>query len=243
MPQRGQGAALGYCVQVVRYALQELLAQGAGVVLLVQNSLAFFADVEVRQAHRRIGQQGGVEGQLGVFAVLRDALFGFVGLLGFVVNEHALGGFGMFGGHGWQAVDTVYAAAQSYGLRGQGGCGLCRAGCLYGLCQQVIVLFFAGYKLCMLFGVVVQQPLQVAVAQFVPAQLPREKFGFVKCFFGFGLVGSGIKPRCQFRRGQAGGLQAFFVKLLMKNLQGAVQPVAKVAFFDGLGELLGLLQI
>ena len=95
----------------------------------------------------------------------------------------------------------------------------------------------------MLFGVVVQQPLQVAVAQFVPAQLPREKFGFVKCFFGFGLVGSGIEPRCQFRRGQAGGLQAFCVKLLMKNLQGAVQPVAKVAFFDGLGKFLGLLQI
>ena len=83
MPQRGQGAALGYCVQVVRYALQELLAQGAGVVLLVQNSLAFFADVEVRQAHRRIGQQGGVEGQLGVFAVLRDALFGFCRLARF----------------------------------------------------------------------------------------------------------------------------------------------------------------
>ena len=106
---------MGDAVEFIGQGVQQFWHQGVGVFLRERLGVAIFAQIEVHRLHGLGRQQGGVEQQLGVFAVAADALAGFVCRFGFVIDQSPCGLVGRGGG---QLVHAVNRAGNGDGVRG-----------------------------------------------------------------------------------------------------------------------------
>jgi hypothetical protein len=82
--------AIGDALQVALDAGQQAVAQGGDVGLFIQLGAIALAHVQVGGAQAVVGQQRGVEGKLGVFGRVLDAIGGALAAFGLVVDHQRL---------------------------------------------------------------------------------------------------------------------------------------------------------